>query len=291
MFMLNIYRSIIIVFLSIFILLVQTTTLAFANEYRIISVEQDYDSGNAETKSLTVTDFYINAGQKNGIQKGMLFDVYRPKLIIDSLDGKKQKIRILVGKVNVVDVFNDISVARIDSLELLSTNPVVNYRTVMIGDYLKPSSAPSKKESAYKARSKSKPVIPEESASKAHSETKIVIPGNILFDYNSWKLKPEASGALKKVAELIESSDNVLFVEGHTCNRGTKDYNLRLSRKRAESAATYLRTLKNIPGKRIITIGYGEDIPIAPNKTEKGRAKNRRIEFKIIPANQVSFIK
>lgn len=275
MFNLNKYRLVYIAFLSILIVNVPPVPSVFAKDYRVITVEHNIDMGDNDGKDLSITDFYLNAGHENGVREGMLLDVYRPKSIVDSITSQRKRIRVLIGKLKVIDVYKDISIARIDTLEPLSSNPIVNYRTVMIGDYLKPPVAPVKRESA----------------SGASLKTTMIIPANILFDYNSWKLKPEASTVLKKMAKHIKSPEDVLFIEGHTCNAGTKDHNLRLSRKRAESAATYLKTLKNIPGKQIITIGYGAGIPIAPNDTEENRAKNRRVEFKIIPASQVSFVK
>ncbi len=251
-------RRSVYIFLYMFIVAVQAIPAVSAKDYRIISVEQNRYIGDTDNEETPVKDFYINAGHKDGIKTDMLLNVYRPKLIEDPFTPEKREIRILVGKVKVIDIHEDISIARIDSLESFSSNPVIRYQTVMIGDYLRPVTiSPPKK-------------------------TAMIIPSNILFDFDNWQVKPQASGVLVEAAGLIKSPNHVLVIEGHTCNIGNKDYNLRLSRKRAESVAVFLRTIKDIPREQIITVGYGNEIPIASNDTEEGRAKNRRVEIKVI---------
>lgn len=253
-------RRYIYIFLYLLVVAVQAIPPASAKDYRIISVEQDIDMGDNDDNSTPAMDFYLNAGRKDGIEIEMLLDVYRPKQIKTRFTLEKKEISILVGKVKVIDVHEDISIARIDSLESFGSNPIIRYQTVMIGDYLKPVTISPPKKSA------------------------MIIPSNILFDFDRWQLKPQAFSVLITVAEFIKSPDEIMVIEGHTCNMGNKDYNLRLSRKRAESVAAFLRTIKNIPGKQIITVGYGDEIPIASNDTDEGRAKNRRVEIKIIPS-------
>jgi outer membrane protein OmpA-like peptidoglycan-associated protein len=72
-----------------------------------------------------------------------------------------------------------------------------------------------------------------------------------------------------------------LIVEGHTSSEGTREYNLDLSDRRAKAVAEYM-VEKGIGADRIDTKGFGPDVPVADNKTEAGRSKNRRIEFKIV---------
>ena len=72
-----------------------------------------------------------------------------------------------------------------------------------------------------------------------------------------------------------------LEVSGHTDNRGNHAYNIDLSRRRAESVKHYLVDA-GVDESRITTVGYGPDQPRADNKSKKGRAENRRIEFKIL---------
>jgi len=72
-------------------------------------------------------------------------------------------------------------------------------------------------------------------------------------------------------------------IGGHTDSSGSEKANLKISEKRALSAKKYLQDKFNISSDRMITKGYGSSKPIADNKTNEGRAKNRRVEFKIIP--------
>ena len=85
----------------------------------------------------------------------------------------------------------------------------------------------------------------------------------------------------RAVAVMVEFKDVKIEISGHTSDEGDHDYNVDLSRRRAESVKTYL-TGKGIAPERVQTIGYGPDKPIADNKTKKGKEKNRRIEFRVI---------
>jgi OOP family OmpA-OmpF porin len=66
-------------------------------------------------------------------------------------------------------------------------------------------------------------------------------------------------------------------LEGHTDSVGTEDYNMSLSRQRAESVKMYLVEKFNINASRISTVGYGKSQPVATNDTEAGKQKNRRV--------------
>ena len=66
---------------------------------------------------------------------------------------------------------------------------------------------------------------------------------------------------------------------GHTDNTGSKQYNQQLSEDRAKSVENYLLTQHGIQSKRIVVKGFGDTKPIAPNDSDDGRLKNRRVEF------------
>ena len=70
-------------------------------------------------------------------------------------------------------------------------------------------------------------------------------------------------------------------IRSHTDNRGSEDYNVRLSQARAQSVTDYLNG-KGIPSVRLVAKGYGKSQPIASNDTDEGRQLNRRTEFKIL---------
>lgn len=74
-------------------------------------------------------------------------------------------------------------------------------------------------------------------------------------------------------------------ISGHTSNEGKREFNMKLSRKRAEAVKDYLVSA-GIDESRIGTIGYGPDKPIADNDTKEGQEKNRRIEFRLLSAKE-----
>lgn len=117
--------------------------------------------------------------------------------------------------------------------------------------------------------------------------TRIVLK-NIFFDFDKWILKPESTTELEKVYALMTAKDKlVIEISSHTDSKGDDNYNMKLSQKRAQSVVDYL-TKKGIDKKRMIAVGYGETQPIAQNlnpdgtDNEEGRARNRRIEFRIL---------
>ena len=89
----------------------------------------------------------------------------------------------------------------------------------------------------------------------------------------------------RAVAVLKEYSDIRLEIAGHTDSVGKADYNRDLSQRRADSVKMYF-IANGIDASRLTTIGYGLDRPIADNKTEAGRAKNRRTEFRLLMGDE-----
>ena len=105
---------------------------------------------------------------------------------------------------------------------------------------------------------------------------------NIFFEFDRYSLKPESFPELDRLAELLkESPDMKVEIAGHTDNVGTEEYNLELSRKRAQSVVSYLVSV-GCERANLIPRGYGEQKPIDTNETEQGRAVNRRVEFKFL---------
>ena len=101
-----------------------------------------------------------------------------------------------------------------------------------------------------------------------------------LFEFNSDKVAKDNYAGLNVVAKFLKSSPNVsVKVEGHTDNVGAKEYNQKLSERRAKSVADYIIS-KGVDSSRVTTQGFGFSKPIASNKTKEGRAKNRRTELK-----------
>ncbi|MCA9712904.1 MAG: OmpA family protein, partial [Myxococcales bacterium] len=95
-------------------------------------------------------------------------------------------------------------------------------------------------------------------------------------------IKPRSKPILDRaVTVLTEFSDTRIRIEGHTDTDGSHEHNMDLSKRRAESVKRYF-VEHGIDASRIETEGYGPDVPIADNKSAKGKAKNRRIEFKLV---------
>lgn len=111
----------------------------------------------------------------------------------------------------------------------------------------------------------------------------------VLFDFDKYNLKPEARDVLDQVVDFLKTYKyQRVIVEGHTDSIGSQSYNLRLSRKRAASVADYLIN-NGLPAEKIKIVGYGESKPKYPNDTEEHRAKNRRVEIKVVkPCNKRS---
>jgi len=112
-------------------------------------------------------------------------------------------------------------------------------------------------------------------------KTQLTLKSGILFAFNSYKLKPDAKRVLNSVLSMLENASyDRIVVEGYTDDIGSKNYNLKLSKKRAQSVANYLIS-KGVPKRFIEVVGYGESHPLYPNDSEYHRALNRRVEIKI----------
>ena len=102
----------------------------------------------------------------------------------------------------------------------------------------------------------------------------------IYFDFNKSDVKPESEPALSEIAKLLTGSPNLkVFIVGHTDNVGGVDYNMKLSQARADAVVKALTTKYKVNPQSLKAYGVGQLAPVAPNKTEEGRAKNRRVEL------------
>ncbi|MBS1150268.1 MAG: peptidoglycan-associated outer rane lipoprotein [Myxococcaceae bacterium] len=100
----------------------------------------------------------------------------------------------------------------------------------------------------------------------------------VRFDFNESKLGSEGQAALAALADCIKKNGWKLRVEGHADERGTEEYNLQLSNRRAASVKRYLTDL-GVPDAALETVGYGENKPAVSGATEAAWAANRRVEL------------
>ncbi|QCK13752.1 OmpA family protein [Mangrovivirga cuniculi] len=114
----------------------------------------------------------------------------------------------------------------------------------------------------------------------------IITLNNIFFDFDKSTLKPQSKPELDRLVKFMNDNDDVkVQVSGHTDSVGSEQYNMGLSRRRAQAVVDYL-TDNGISKDRIVVEAYGESRPIEDNSTSEGRAKNRRVEFEIIDADE-----
>ena len=109
-----------------------------------------------------------------------------------------------------------------------------------------------------------------------------IVLKNIFFDFNKYDLKPASQVELDKVVQLMQDNPTVkIQIEGHTDNVGKAADNMKLSENRSKAVVSYLVS-KNISVTRLTSKGFGATKPIADNKTEEGKAQNRRTELKVV---------
>ncbi len=121
---------------------------------------------------------------------------------------------------------------------------------------------------------------------ESETEIRIELAADVLFDFDSADLRPEAEAALTNVAEIIKANAGAgVRVEGHTDSKGSAEYNQALSEMRAESVRDWLLAAEGLGGTSFATTGFGESQPAAANETAdgsddpEGRQKNRRVEI------------
>ncbi len=122
--------------------------------------------------------------------------------------------------------------------------------------------------------------VTSEEMAKGIEETGRIALYGIFFDTDKTDIKPESVPALEEIAKLLKASPDLrVLVVGHTDSTGDREYNMGLSRRRAESVVKYLQEKFQIQASRMIPAGVGMLAPVASNRTEEGRAKNRRVEL------------
>lgn len=115
---------------------------------------------------------------------------------------------------------------------------------------------------------------------------KLNLPDGVTFDFNRADLKSQFYPALDQVAStMAEYNQTIVEVSGHTDSVGSDDYNQHLSEQRANAVANYLSG-RGLMRERFEVVGMGERYPVADNNSDDGRAKNRRVEIRVVPLTQ-----
>ena len=139
---------------------------------------------------------------------------------------------------------------------------------------------------AAEAKEKAEAVAKADAEMKAAAQLKAdqeaMVEITILYTNNNWDLTAESIAKLKGVVSTLTARPEInVRIDGHSDSFGTSKNNIKASRNRAQGAATFL--IKNgIAASRLQVNAYGEDKPVASNKTKDGMALNRRIEIRII---------
>ena len=104
------------------------------------------------------------------------------------------------------------------------------------------------------------------------------------FKFGQAKMPDDMQAKIDQLVTQLKANPNGAYIEieGHTDNVGRKDVNYKLGLERAEAVKRYLYEQHQIPLHKMNVISYGEEKPVAPNKTKAGRAQNRRVVIKVL---------
>ena len=117
-------------------------------------------------------------------------------------------------------------------------------------------------------------------SSKSTATQAVLANAVVYFEYDKFNLTAKSIQALKGVSDLMQRNSKItLSIEGHADERGTREYNLALGQRRAESVADYLIS-NGIKRNRLSVKSYGEERPLALGSNDSAWSKNRRVELK-----------
>jgi len=111
----------------------------------------------------------------------------------------------------------------------------------------------------------------------------VVTESSVHFGFDKDNLTKDAKATLDQLATDVPNTKGyILTVEGATDSVGDSEYNYGLSQRRADAVIQYLASERSIPAYKIYVIGLGKDKPVDSNKTREGRAKNRRVDVRLM---------
>jgi OmpA-OmpF porin, OOP family len=112
---------------------------------------------------------------------------------------------------------------------------------------------------------------------------RVVTEASVQFAFDRDNLSKDAKAALDQLASSVPNTKGyIIALEGGTDSVGDSEYNYGLSQRRANSVIQYLASQHSIPAHKIYVIGLGKDKPVDSNKTSAGRAKNRRVDVRLM---------
>jgi len=142
------------------------------------------------------------------------------------------------------------------------------------------SSVQVTEEAVYEDSIQSIEVSSNRAESSTPTESKAVLANaTVYFEFDSFNLSTRSIQALKSITALMQDNPEIeITIAGHADERGTREYNLALGQRRAESVADYLK-LKGISRSRLTIKSYGEEMPMISGSNERSWARNRRAEI------------
>lgn len=127
--------------------------------------------------------------------------------------------------------------------------------------------------------------VPDANVERVGEGIIVELSDKVLFEFGKSDLTAASKQSLDKIVVVFNKyPDTNVEIQGHTDSKGSNDYNMTLSVKRATTVVDYLKS-KGIAAERLTVKGFGEEVPKYDNETEEGRAQNRRVEF-LITANE-----
>ena len=162
-----------------------------------------------------------------------------------------------------------------DRMKTYSAN---QYDKVTAHYILRPGDRPDFKPQAKQTAAAYQPAQPAETQ---RADLQLVLEASdILFEFDKWVIRAEVVPELDQWADyFLHNPQATAEIDGYADSIGTTAYNLTLSERRAQAVKNYL-IKKGVQPQRFVTRGFGESKPVAPNTTEEGRQKNRRVELK-----------
>ena len=142
------------------------------------------------------------------------------------------------------------------------------------------SSVQVTEEAVYEDSIQSIEVTSNRAESSSPTESKAVLANaTVYFEFDSFNLSTRSIQALKSITSLMQDNPEIeITIAGHADERGTREYNLALGQRRAESVADYIE-LKGISRSRLTIKSYGEEMPMIQGSNERSWARNRRAEI------------